>query len=188
MPVGVVHLLGFDAVLVPRAALSDEVEEQRLEPVDRCREPGFGRHSPLELVEQGPEGGTVGTRQQPVEALGGRRFLRRLGLPAGRVVEEGVIGVDLDDVVHQEKPDDLRDVDLLGRMRREHPGHHGQVPRVLGRVLESGLIGDPSPPVDRLEPVEFEHEREPVAKVCVADTVQQPVDVGHSGDRSGATG
>ena len=101
-----------------------------------------------------------------VDAIRGGLLPARLGEPARVVVGEGVTRVDLDEVVHQQHGDDVRDVDRRVGMGREDDRHEREVPRVLRGVLAPEIAADRVDAQHGLQGVDFEDEVDAVVEIA----------------------
>ena len=145
-----------DAVLAPGSALGVEVEEQGLKAVKSSSEAGFGAFAGFEFLPELAEAASLVGRQQAVEAVRGGALA--FGLQSSRflVVDEGIAGVDLHDVVHEQHGDDARDVGSRRGVVGQYEGEDGDVPGVLGVVFAAFLRGDEVAAQDALGQVEFQ--------------------------------
>ena len=146
-------------MLAPAAAVVGVVQQHGLEAVEGAGEPGVGRLAGLELLPQGPQLAALLGRQEAVTA-GRRRPASRSDLRGqpGLVVDEGVAGVDLDEVVEQQHREDAGEVDRLVGVLGQDEGEQRQVPGVLGGVLPPLTADDGGAPLDLLQPVGLEQE------------------------------
>src|SRR4030042_1820125 len=82
----------------------------------------------------------------------------RLVPPGGLVVDEGVAGVDLDEVVDQGHPEHPEQVDRRPGRLAEHERRDREVPGVLRVVLGPRAVREVVPAEHRLELVDLEQE------------------------------
>ena len=74
-------------------------------------------------------------RQQPKDPLGRGRFNGLLVASRLLVIDKGVIGVDLDNVMHQHNLDHPPHIDRFIRIIGQQDRHHRQVPTMLRRIF-----------------------------------------------------
>jgi hypothetical protein len=155
------NAIGRDAVLTPRRATGGEVEEERLETVERSGEAGRLAGALLVLLPERAEHRLLVFGKEGEDPLRGEALALEL-LREGRFVgvDEDVAGIDLDDVVDEHHRDHAPEVDAVGRVFGEDEREHREVPRVLRAVLPSRRIGDVGAPFDELEAVDLEEEPE----------------------------
>lgn len=146
-------------VACPGAAADGHVLQHGLEPVEGPRELRVGGPPLGELVPQPAQAAVLVRGQQGEDAVGGRPLRGVLpGLLLSVGVGEQVPGVDLHQVVQQDHGHDTERVDPGRRVVAEYRRHHGQVPRVLGRVLLAAEPGEDGLPEHPLEPADLGDE------------------------------
>ena len=145
-------------MLAPGAAAAGVVEEHGLQSIERGGEARVGGRARVELLPQGPQLGAEIGRQQREQSIGGATLtLVLIGSP-GLVVTEGVAGIDLDQVVHQDHLEHAGEVEAGRAVLGEQQRHHREVPGVLGRVLAPRAFEDRRAPEHGLELVDLEDE------------------------------
>ena len=102
--------------------------------------------SPLLLGKQ--------TKQSPGRPLFPLRFVG-VGVV---VVEEGVAGIDLHDVMDNHHFQDAQEFDGGVSMFVQHESHQRQMPAMLGGVFVATTVYEVGPPENTLKPVHFKNE------------------------------
>ena len=152
------HAFGCDSMLLPGAALRVEVVKLRDKAIERGGEARFRGRGALEFMPQRLKFLLLIGRQQSEDSLGCALLSLRL-ITLG-IVDIRVAGIDFDDVVNENHPDDLADVEGLVGMLGENDRHKREMPAVLGGILTASAVQQISAPVDTLQLVEFKDEVE----------------------------
>lgn len=161
------NLLLRDAGGAPRAAITVHVLQERLQPVDRMSEARLRRSPILELIPERTQLRGLVVGQQAEDAVR-RDSLARLSRRAGlRIVSERIAGIDLDEVVHDEHTDDVREIDSGWRLLVQEHRHQREMPGMLGAVLPSRPVRQLRPAQHRLEPVGLDEKAELPFEPCV---------------------
>jgi hypothetical protein len=106
------YLVALQAVIAPAAAAGAGVLQQRLQSIERVREPRLGTSLRFELLPQNRDVFALVGRQQSENAAGGGDLALRPGGLAGEVVGEGVAGIDLDKIVDGQHLEHAQQVDV----------------------------------------------------------------------------
>lgn len=160
-------------MLAPGGAAAEVVEQHRLQAIDGFGEDRFGGLQGFEIVPGAAElGGLIGG-QKAEDSLGGGEFARDLRLATGLVVDHNVAGIDLDEIVDQEHPDDAADIDGPVGVLGQGGGHDGDVPGVLGVFLAGEAVIDQGGAQHGAEATDLGDESDLPAQALVESFPQQ---------------
>lgn len=130
-----------------------------METVEGFSKSGFGRLGGFEFVPDGSKVYGLIFWKKSKESVGGLGFACCLVRFGGFVVDVGVAGVDLHDVVDEGHFQDFEQVEIgLVGMFAQHYDHEGEVPGVLGIVFAAGLVADVGLPENVLQLVRLDDE------------------------------
>ena len=137
----------------PAAATRLRIQEERLKPVERVREPRLRRHLCFELIPPRAKDLALIGRQQSEQTIRRGAFAVAFGRVRGRIVGERITGINLDQIVNYDQLEDTRQINASRRVFAERQRGERQVPGVLGGIFQTGIVGERCAAKDGLKPV-----------------------------------
>ena len=145
-------------MLFPGAALRVIVVKLRNEPIQRVGKSGFRSPGRFEFAPKLTELRRLILWKKPEDAVGSPAFF--LDLVSLSIINVGIAGIDLDDVVDEDHPDDFGDIERLVGVFGKCQGEKGKMPAMLGGVFVTSTVYQIGSAIDALEPVDFQNEPE----------------------------
>lgn len=136
------------------------VHDETLKTVECIRKAGRGCLSSLELGPTRVQPFARVRRKESEETHGSLRFTICLASVRGFVECEGVARVDLHDVMHDEHLEHATEIGARRRVLEQRQSHRGEMPRMLGAVLETRPVDEGCSTEHRLQSVQLPDEIE----------------------------
>ena len=99
-------------------------------------------------------------RQHPEQTLRRGPLALGLGLVRLRIVGERVAGIDLNQIVDHDQFQHAREIEIGGRMLTERQCGERQVPRMLGGIFETGVVGERRAPQHHFQSIGLNEKRD----------------------------
>src|SRR6266446_9320947 len=150
-------LLG-NSMLLPASAIGKIVMEHRQQAIERVSEFCFYSFSLLELFPEPSPCISLVRWQQSKYPFGRLFFFGRFFEITSSIVDKGIPGIDLHEIMDKRHPNHARSIDRLIRVFGKQQRGDCQVPAVLSRVLVTVGIQYITLPVHLFQPVNFKNK------------------------------